>query len=92
MSINIWTLLSIVVVTLGGVLLGRALNNWAQHKISRVQLLAGLLSGCAAAGIGMAIYLQRSGDPAGAWLQILCVVVLAGAILVETRERLRTTR
>ncbi|MEO7216721.1 MAG: hypothetical protein ABI026_00865 [Gemmatimonadaceae bacterium] len=57
-TVNFWTILTIVIISLGGAMLGRTRSYWVQRKITRMQVVARLLSGGAAIGISTAIRMQ----------------------------------
>lgn len=91
MKYPLWLVVSIVLISLGGAMLGRVLTRWVRHKLTRAQLLAGLVTGIAAVGIGVTIRLSRTGHPNADWVRLGFVLVLTAGILLESRERSRLT-
>jgi hypothetical protein len=92
MSPTLRTILSIVIISLGGVMVGRTLSHAVQQRMTRTAMLAGLLTGVAAVGIGTTFRMSRVTHPGAQWIELACIVLFAAGILMETRERSRLAR
>lgn len=82
-------ILSIIIISLGGALLGRVLVRWAKQRITRDQVVPGLLTGGAAVGIGSAFRVNGPDNPTAGWVQLGCVLLFVAGVLLDVRQRSR---
>jgi len=87
MNPTLRTVIAIVLISLGGAILGRALGRWAQRKLTRTQLLAGIVSGAASIGIGVTFRMNRTGNSYTEWIELACILAFTAGILIDARER-----